>query len=85
MTRQTIFRHPYGTVMVGTIAGNEHPRQETHSVQIYTLDQLSQRLLYKKIVCVLVKVTFLGQLLVILQPPQPLIAIAPAHSVLQMV
>lgn len=82
MTRQTIFRHPYGTVMVGPIAGNEHPRQETHSVQIYTLDQ---RLLYKKIVRVLVKVTFLGQLLVILQPPQPLIAIAPAHSVLQMV
>lgn len=54
-------------------------------MQIYTLDQLSQRLLYKKIVRVLVKVTFLGQLLVILQPPQPLIAIAPAHSVLQMV
>lgn len=84
MTRQTIFRHPYGTVMVGPIAGNEHPRQETHSVQIYTLDQ---RLLYKKIVRVLVKVTFLGQLLVILQPPppQPLITIAPAYSVSQMV
>lgn len=83
MTRQTIFRHPYGTVIEGPLAGNEHPRQETHSVQIYTLDQLSQRLLYKKIVRVLVKVTFLGQLLVvILQPPQPLIAIAPACNAL---